>query len=137
MARAAFPVGDLAVSGLHTVFGHHAAQGSREALAAFLHENRIMFPVAIDRPGDAEGVPKTMPAYGMRGTPTRLLIDRGGRLRKHIFDVEDDLVPGADLMALIMEPREVAVRPDAAWNARRIPPAQQHELSPAWLPAGV
>ncbi len=77
MARAAFPVGDLAVSGLHTVFGHHAAQGSREALAAFLHENRIMFPVAIDRPGDAEGVPKTMPAYGMRGTPTRLLIDRG------------------------------------------------------------
>lgn len=102
----AFPASDLVVIGLHTVFEHHAAQGTREALAAFLHENRITFPVAIDHPGDAEGVPRTMAAYGMRGTPTQLLIDRRGRLRKHTFGVEDDLVLGADLMSLIMEPQE-------------------------------
>lgn len=32
---------DIAVIGLHTVFEHHEAQGTKEALAAFLHEYRI------------------------------------------------------------------------------------------------
>ncbi len=47
-AAASFAAADLAVIGLHTVFEHHAAQGTPEALAAFLHEYRIGFPVAID-----------------------------------------------------------------------------------------
>ncbi|MDE0390852.1 MAG: hypothetical protein OXI57_02140 [Rhodospirillales bacterium] len=35
--RQTFSPDDVAVVGLHTVFEHHEAQGTREALAAFLH----------------------------------------------------------------------------------------------------
>ena len=92
---------DVAVIGLHTVFEHHGAQGSRVALAAFLHEYKIDFPVGIDAPSDNDGLPKTMARYGMRGTPTLMLVDRQGRLRKHKFGLEDDLVLGAEIMSLI------------------------------------
>lgn len=94
---------DVAVIGLHSVFEHHAAQGSREALQAFLHEYRIDFPVAIDAPSSDDRIPQTMARYQMRGTPTLLLIDRLGRLRKHDFGRTDDLKLGAELMALIGE----------------------------------
>ena len=44
---AGFDAADVAVIGLHSVFEHHAAN-SREGLAAFLHEWRIRYSVAID-----------------------------------------------------------------------------------------
>jgi len=44
-----FPNDQVAVVGLHTVFEHHAVQGTREALAAFAHEYRLSFPIGIDR----------------------------------------------------------------------------------------
>lgn len=94
---------DVAVIGLHTVFEHHAGQGTKEALEAFLHEYRIMFPVGIDAPSDNDMLPKTMRAYGMQGTPTLLLIDRKGMLRKHKFGMEQDLVLGAEIMAIVRE----------------------------------
>ncbi len=94
---------DVVVLGLHTVFEHHVAQGSREALAAFLHEYRISFPVAIDQPATSGQVPKTMHAYGMRGTPTLLLIDRQGRLRKQHFGQQEELLLGAEIMSLVLE----------------------------------
>lgn len=96
---------DICVLGLHTVFEHHTAQGTREALEAFLHEYRITFPVGIDAPATSGVLPETMAAYGMRGTPTTLLIDHRGRLRKHAFGMEQDLVLGAEIMALIGELR--------------------------------
>ena len=92
---------DVAVIGLHTVFEHHGAQGSREALAAFLHEYKIPFPVGIDSPSNRGGIPQTMARYGMQGTPTLILVDRRGRLRKQKFGLEDDLVLGAEIMSLI------------------------------------
>ena len=98
--RAAFPEEQLAVVGIHTVFEHHEAQGRREVLAAFLHENRIRFPVAIDAAGD-DGVPLTFRAYGMQGTPTLLLIDREGRLRNQAFGHIEDLRLGAAVAALV------------------------------------
>ena len=94
---------DVAVIGLHTVFEHHAVQGSREALEAFLYEYRITFPVGIDAPSKDDNLPRTMRAYGMQGTPSLLLIDRKGRLRKHKFGTEQDLLIGAEIMALINE----------------------------------
>lgn len=94
---------DVAVLGLHTVFEHHEAQGSRAALAAFLHEYRIPFPVGIDAPAEGGGLPKTMAAYGLQGTPTLILIDRQGRLRKQRFGLEQDLALGAEIMALMRE----------------------------------
>ena len=93
----------VAVIGLHTVFEHHDAQGSRAALAAFLHEYKIAFPVGIDAPSDHGGLPKTMARYAMQGTPTQILVDRRGHLRKQKFGWEDDLVLGAEIMSLVRD----------------------------------
>ena len=99
----AFDRDQVAVLGVHTVFEHHAAQGTRAALTAFLHEYRIAFPVAIDQPAAAGGIPKTMAAYRMQGTPTLALIDRDGRLRRQSFGHVDDVALGAEIMALVQE----------------------------------
>jgi hypothetical protein len=102
-AREAFPEETLAVIGLHTVFEHHEAQGRPAALAAFLHEYRIGFPVGIDagaRPGE---LPATMRRYRMQGTPTTLAIDRAGRLRLSRFGHLDDMQLGALLATLAAE----------------------------------
>jgi hypothetical protein len=107
-----FAAEDVAVIGLHSVFEHHRAQGSRSALEAFAHEYRIGFPIAIDAPGSDGGVPQTMRQYAMRGTPTTLLIDRAGRLRMQHFGVLDDMALGAAIMAVVAE-HHVSLAPDA------------------------
>ena len=48
-------------------------------------------------------MPRTMSAYQMRGTPTTILIDAAGRLRRQVFGVHDDLVLGAELQTLLLE----------------------------------
>ncbi len=101
---------DVVVLGLHSVFEHHEAQGTREALSAFLHEYRISFPVGIDAQSAAGGLPKTMSAYEMQGTPTMLLIDRGGYLRKQSFGQQPDLSLGAEIMALVSETQSAVGR---------------------------
>jgi peroxiredoxin len=55
-----FSNNDVVVLGLHAVFEHHEAQGSKAALAAFLHEYRITFPVGIDKQSEHGNIPKTM-----------------------------------------------------------------------------
>lgn len=104
---AAFASTDLAVVGLHTVFEHHHAMGP-EALQVYLRENRIGYPVGVDahRGGDPEAqpLPLTMQAYAMQGTPTLVLIDRGGRLRRQVFGLVDDLRLGAEIATLLAEP---------------------------------
>ncbi len=85
-----FDAAQVAVVGLHTVFEHHEAM-TPVALAAFLHEYRVTFPVGIDAPAARGPIPQTMAAYGMQGTPTLVLIDRWGRLRKQSFGTEDDI----------------------------------------------
>ncbi|HEX7052747.1 MAG TPA: redoxin domain-containing protein [Burkholderiales bacterium] len=93
----------LTVIGLHTVFEHHEAMGLA-SLKAFLHEYRIGFPVGIDQPGpDGDPIPRTMRAYAMRGTPTLILIDAQGRLRRHAFGAYDDLLLGAEIGTLLAE----------------------------------
>jgi hypothetical protein len=102
-AREAFAAADLAVIGLHTVFEHHEAQGTAAALAAFLHEYRIGFPVGIDAPDPEGSIPRTMRLYRMQGTPTTLLVDRQGRLRLAEFGHLDDMRLGALIATLIAE----------------------------------
>ena len=98
-----FAAAPLAVIGLHSVFEHHAAMGEI-ALRAFVHEYRIGYPVGIDRPGEAgDPLPRTMRAYAMQGTPTTVLIDAEGRLRRQVFGVHDDLLLGAQLALLLAE----------------------------------
>jgi len=99
---ALFPPEQVAVIGLHSVFEHHAAMNP-EALAAFLHEYRIGFPVAVDAPTPGDAIPQTMRAYGLRGTPSTVLIDRSGRIRLSHFGRLDDMRIGAEIMALVGE----------------------------------
>ena len=90
----------LTVVGLHTVFEHHDAM-TPISLRAFLHEYRIGFPVGVDEPDATAAIPRTMAAYQMRGTPTLLLYDRQGRLRRHMFGHVSDMQLGTDVMALV------------------------------------
>lgn len=80
---------EITLVGLHTVFEHHEAM-TPTSLKAFVHEYRLRFPIGIDA-HDAYQQPVTFSAYGMRGTPTTLLIDRDGRLRSHHFGAVDDM----------------------------------------------
>lgn len=97
--RQVFRPEDVVVLGLHSVFEHHEAM-TPVALRAFLHEYRISFPVAIDAPG-AHGMPRTMRAWGLEGTPTLLLFDRDGQMRARHFGQVPDMAIGAEIMALI------------------------------------
>lgn len=92
---------EVAVIGLHTVFEHHAVM-TPEALDVFISEYRWPFPIGVDAP-DGDQMPKTMAAYQMQGTPTLLLFDRQGRLRRHYLGQVDDMRLGAEIMALAIE----------------------------------
>ncbi len=93
---------DVVVIGLHTVFEHHDAM-QPVSLAAFIHEYRLSFPIGVDRPDGQRGIPMTMRAYDMRGTPTLILLDRQGRMRQHSFGHVPDLALGAAIGMLVAE----------------------------------
>ncbi|WP_018898105.1 hypothetical protein [Rhizobium sp. 2MFCol3.1] len=100
----AFGNTELQVIGIHTVFEHHAAM-TPVTLRAFLHEYRISSPVAVDMTDETSDIPVTMQRFGMRGTPSSILIGRDGAILSHVFGVEDDLVLGARIaMALNAAP---------------------------------
>ncbi|MFY7959854.1 MAG: peroxiredoxin family protein [Elsteraceae bacterium] len=97
-----FPRDQVVVLGLHTVFEHHEAMGIA-SLRAFAHEYRLGFPIGVDRPASDGGAPMTMRRYGMRGTPTLLLIDRAGGLRRQAFGHVEDISLGAAIASLLAE----------------------------------
>ncbi|MDR7276906.1 peroxiredoxin family protein [Catenuloplanes atrovinosus] len=91
---------DIRVIGLHSVFEHHAAM-TPVSLEAFLHEYKISFPVGVDAHDGDDPTPVTFARYGMRGTPTTVLIDRDGAVRAHHFGAVDDLALGAAVARLV------------------------------------
>jgi peroxiredoxin len=94
---------DVAVVGLHTVFEHHDVM-TPEALAVFLAEYRVRFPVGVDAPDTAgAAIPQTMQAYEMQGTPTLVLIDAQGHRRAQHFGTHDELLLGAEIGRLLAE----------------------------------
>ncbi len=97
-----FAPSDVTVIGLHATFEHHGAF-SAAVLKAFIQEYRLKFPIAIDQPNEAGPIPHTMERYQMRGTPSLVLIDRMGFVRKHAFGAVDDLRLGAEIGALTQE----------------------------------
>jgi hypothetical protein len=99
---------DVAVIGLHATFEHHDAFNSA-VLKAFIHEYRLKFPIALDQPNPASPIPHTMERYKMRGTPSLVLIDRHGLVRKHAFGAVDDLRIGAEIGALTQEADSAAL----------------------------
>lgn len=101
--RQTFPATELAVVGLHTVFEHHAVMNV-DALRAFIHEYRWSLPIGVDEPDGRGGLSLTMSRYGLRGTPSCLVLDRQGRVQLHHFGQIDDLSLGALLGRLIASP---------------------------------
>jgi hypothetical protein len=97
-----FEPSDVAVIGLHSTFEHHDAF-SIAMLKAFMQEYRVKFPVALDLPSASSPIPHTMERYNMRGTPSLVLIDKLGLVRKHTFGPVDDLRIGAEIGALTQE----------------------------------
>jgi hypothetical protein len=100
-ARATFG-DDVTVLGLHTVFEHHDAM-TPTSLEAFLHEYRIDFPVGVDQARPGSPIPVTMQRWGLRGTPSLVLVGRDGRLRGTALGAVDDLALGATLARLVDE----------------------------------
>jgi hypothetical protein len=103
-----FAPGDVAVIGMHTTFEHHDAFNTA-VLKAFIQEYRLKFPIALDQPNPSGPIPHTMERYKMRGTPSLVLIDRQGMVRKHAFGAVDDLRIGAEIGALTQENASTAV----------------------------
>lgn len=128
----AFAPEDLQVIGLHSVFEHHAVM-TPEALRVFVHEYRLRFPIAIDAPGIGTPLPRTMQAYGLRGTPSLVLIGRDGRVALNHFGHLDDLALGALVGQLIQQPAADAAVPRTgpAAHAPTRPPADAAHCSPA------
>jgi thiol-disulfide isomerase/thioredoxin len=93
---------DLIVVGLHTVFEHHAAM-TPVVLEAFLYENQISHPIGVDVHQYGSTIPLTMLRYGLRGTPSIVVIDRAGRIRLNEFGKVDDLLLGSSLGKLVTE----------------------------------
>lgn len=133
--RALFDPAEVAVIGVHSVFEHHAVMGP-DALAAFLHEYRVDYPVAIDAHRSGETLPETMRAYGWRGTPSLTLIDRAGRVRLSHFGRLDDLQVGATVGRLLADaaPASAAQTADGPREAPRATPGCGPEGCP--LPDG-
>jgi len=98
-----FYKGDLlTVIGLHSVFEHHEAM-TPAALRAYIYEFKYDYPIAIDKPSDSLPIPQTMAKLGLKGTPTVLLIDKAGKLRRHFFGQIDDLRLGTEIGLLLAE----------------------------------
>lgn len=112
-----FDSSEVVVLGLHTVFEHHAVMG-REALEVFLSEYRIEFPVAIDRPVQGQAIPATMQRYGLRGTPSMMIVDREGRVRQIAFGAVDEVALGVYLGRLLAEPVEPSASSPGGMTAK-------------------
>ena len=102
-----FPKDKVAVIGLHTVFEHHDAM-KPVSLAAFLHEYRISFPVGVDKPGKGP-LPVTMEAYGMRGTPSLIILDQSGQIAAHHFGQVSEMQIGAQIASVLASTANNAV----------------------------
>jgi hypothetical protein len=98
-----FDRSDVFVLGLHCAFENHETQ-SPDLVAEYVRDERLTFPIAIDAP-DANGIPLTMKALNLNGTPTLVLLDRLGRIRMKRFGHVPDLELGASIGTLLAEPR--------------------------------
>jgi hypothetical protein len=94
---------DLQVINLHTVFEHHEAM-TPVTLKAFIHEYRLASPIGVDQADGRSDIPVTMRRYGLRGTPSSVLIGRDGTILHHAFGVEDDMAVGARIAVALAAP---------------------------------
>ena len=131
--RRIFDDKEVAVIGLHTTFETPEKQ-SIEELEKFLDHSGIDMPVAYDKPLGT-GMPATMLAYQLQGTPAMMIFDRQGRVRRHYLGAVDDLRIGAEVMAMLTEDkncaREVSLAVERKLHAALIDPeADDHVHGP-------
>lgn len=123
-----FNSSEVAVLALHMVFENHKDM-TPSMLEPFIKTENITIPVLVDAPSES-GIPKTMAAYSMQGTPTLLVFDRQGRLRRHYLGAVDDVRLGAEIMALCLEapnaPREVSIAIEQRLASALVDPDQHH-----------
>lgn len=93
---------EVQVIGLHSVFEHHDVMTSK-ALKAFVHEYRLSFPIAIDKPSVNNAIPCTMTNFKMKGTPTLIILDKNGYLRVNYFGRMSDMQVGSIIGGLLKE----------------------------------
>jgi thiol-disulfide isomerase/thioredoxin len=119
---------EVVVIGLNTPF-EHADKQDKTALTEFVEKQDLSFPVALDKT-NGKGLPKTMEAFEIQGTPTVLIFDRQGRLRRHYLGQVDDLRIGAEVMALTIEapnaPREQSIALERRLAAVLVDPNEHH-----------
>lgn len=114
--KESFNEDEVAVIGLNTAFEEHASQ-TADALQSFVEKQGLTFAIAKDAPNGGD-VPKTMAAYEIQGTPTLLIFDRQGRLRRHYLGRVDDMRLAAEVMALCMESPTAPVEQSMAVERR-------------------
>lgn len=123
-----FASDEVVVIGLNTVFEEGDKQTAAD-LQEFIAANKLGFPVAVDHVNGGP-LPETMEAYGMQGTPTMLLFDRQGRLRRHYLGQVDDLRVAAEIMAMAIEardaPREAAIAVERRLASVLVDPEEHH-----------
>lgn len=126
--RERFNPEQVAILALHSVFENHEVM-TEKALEVFQKEYRWPFPIGIDQP-DGKGPPKTFATYQMQGTPSLLVFDRAGRLRRHYFGNPDDMRLAAEIMALTIEDvggsREQAAAIEHKLAASLVMPGHHH-----------
>jgi len=120
---------EVAVIGLNTAFEQPETQ-TADKLAGFLSEQGLTFAVAKDTVAGGD-IPETMAAYEIQGTPTTLIFDRQGRLRRHYLGRVDDIRLAAEVMAFCMEAPNAPVEQSMAVERRLAaalvdPDAHQH-----------
>lgn len=120
---------EVAIIGLNTPF-ENPEQQDKAALSSFVETHELAFPIALDKT-NGKTLPATMEAFEIQGTPTVLIFDRQGRLRRHYLGQVDDLRLGAEVMALTMEtrdaPREQSIAVERRLAAVLVDPNAHHD----------
>lgn len=117
------------VLGLNTPFENKDAQ-THEKLAEFAEQQGLIFPIAQDRTVDGADRTATMAAYELQGTPSILLFDRQGRLRRAYLGEASDIRLAAEIMGLAIEhqtaPRETSIAIERMLRATLVEPEHHH-----------
>ncbi|MEO1283083.1 MAG: TlpA disulfide reductase family protein [Pseudomonadota bacterium] len=123
-----FDQSQLAVVGLNAPFENKASQ-TPSSVEAFVKANRLGFPIGIDALEES-GLPHTMGAYEVQGTPAVLMFDRDGRLRRHYLGGVDDMRLSAEITAFILEtrgaPRDASVQTENVLGEALTEPERHH-----------
>ena len=80
--------GRLAIVGIHSVFEGHDHQ-TLARLERFVAKEGITHPVGHDRHGIDTRLPNTLILYGVRGTPSTVLVGKDGIVADHVLGVFD------------------------------------------------